>query len=74
VEGVGVSNATPNTGLHRLQLEGYKGEDGLDDRGPEHRGHDHIIIKRTEKTVLAPGKGWLAWIAMKRKACGIALF
>jgi hypothetical protein len=35
-----------------LQLEGYKGEDGLDDRGPEHRGYDHIIIKRTEETVL----------------------
>ena len=57
VEGVGVNKATPNMGLHRLQLEGYRGEDGLDDRGPEHRGHDHIIIKRTEETVLVQGMG-----------------
>jgi hypothetical protein len=49
------TKATPNRGLLRLLLDEYKGEDGLDDRGPEHRGHDHIIIKRTEETVLIQG-------------------
>jgi hypothetical protein len=36
-----------------------RGEDGLDDRGPEHGGHDHII-KRMEETILVQGvDGWV---------------
>jgi hypothetical protein len=43
-----------------MQLEGYRGEDGLDDRGSEHGGHDHIIIKRTKETALVQEMdGWV---------------
>ena len=52
---VGVDKATPNRGLHRLRLDGHGDEDELGDRGSEHRGHDHIITKRTEETVLVQG-------------------
>ena len=55
VERFGVNKATPNTGLTLVAAERYRGEDGLDDRGAERRGHDHIIIKRTEETVLVHG-------------------
>ena len=72
-KGVGVNKATPNRGLHRFHLDGHGGEDELGDRGSEHKGHDHIIIKRTGKNVFVQrmdGKGGM----MKKKACGIALF
>ena len=32
----------------RLQLDGYGGEDRPGDHVARHKGHDHIIIKRTK--------------------------
>ena len=58
VEGVDVNKATPNRGLHRFHLDGHGGEVELGDRGSEHKGHDHIIIKRTGKPYSS--RGWMA--------------
>ena len=58
VEGVGVNKATPNRSLHWFHLDGHSGEDELGDRGSEHKGHDHIIIKRTEENRTRPEDGW----------------
>ena len=35
----------------RLDLDGYGGEDGLDDHAARHGGHDYLIIKHTKGIV-----------------------
>ena len=72
VEGVDVNKATPNRGLHWFHLDGHGGEDKLGDRGSEHKGHDHIIIKRTGKNRTRPEDGWREGMT-KKKACGHCL-
>jgi hypothetical protein len=42
-------------GLTQVAAGRIQGEVGLDDRGREPIAHDHIIIKRTEETVLVQG-------------------
>ena len=74
VEGVGVNKATPNRGLHRLQLDRHGGEDELGDHASEHKGHDHIIIKRTGPNRTRPENGWQEGWRWKEGLAGIALF
>ena len=60
---------------HRLQLDGYTGEDGLGDHGVEHGGYNHIIRKRTKGNHTRP-KIEMTGQDSGRKArlAGIALF
>ena len=44
-----------------LQLYGYGGEDGLGDHVVRHKGHDHIILRRTKGNHTRLKNGMTGW-------------